>query len=201
MNKLRRSLTLGLLCLHPAVTVFAEDEMNLYDYRAKLVDQDGGAIDLNVYAGRPVIFSFFYASCSSACPRLISDVKGVLSKMDEAERREVRVLLISIDPEVDSEAKLQATVERHQLDRSQWKLARTSKETLRELAAIVDLKYRKESDGNIQHSSVLTLIDSTGRITGRFEGLGRELEPIVARLTAMVRTRRNAAAKQPIVAQ
>jgi protein SCO1/2 len=169
------------------VQAAAEEEPKpfLYDLELSLTDENGKTSGLDVFRGSPVIVSLFYASCPSACPRLINDILRVTKAMDDATRAKVKVLLVSLDPKNDSVSKLSAAAKRHKLDTGQWKLARTSAEKVRELAAILDVKYRFLPKGGIEHSSVLVLIGPNGEIDARFEGLGQPAEPIAARLKAL----------------
>ncbi|MCH7976678.1 MAG: hypothetical protein IIC18_09035, partial [Bacteroidetes bacterium] len=54
----------------------------------------------------------------------------------------------------------------------EWPLLRIEELDVRTLAALLDVRYRFEADGNIAHTNRITLLDSGGEIIGRQEGLG-----------------------------
>jgi len=79
----------------------------------------------------------FYATCPMACPTLISDLQRLEAELGEAERDDLRVLLVSLDPETDDTAKLREVVERHELDEARWTLAAPDADQVRDLAAVL----------------------------------------------------------------
>ena len=152
----------------------------LYDLHLPLTDQTGAAIGVDVFRGHPVVISMFYSSCPYACPTLIADVQRLLAHLPAAQRAAVRVLLVSFDPERDTTGRLAELSRKHRLDPQVVKLARGEPDAVRELAAVLGIKYRKLAGGDFDHSSVITVVDAEGRITGSREGLGRGTEDLVA---------------------
>lgn len=143
---------------------------SIYELPASFVDQDGTPAKLDVYRGHPTLVAMFYASCPLACPRLIANVKNLEASLSPADRANLRVVLVTIDPENDTPEALRGVVKRHQLDTARWKLFTGKEDDVRDCAAVLGIKYR-ESDGTINHSSVITLVDDAGRIEGRYDGL------------------------------
>lgn len=168
----------------------ADDRGSLYDLSLTMEDQDGKSVPFDVYRGQPVLISMFYTSCTAACPMLINGVDRLLASLDERARAETRVLLVSFDPEHDTIAALRATAERHHLDLTRWKMARVPEPKVRELAAILGIKYRNLADGNFNHSSVITLLDGEGRLLVRSDGLAQAPAVIGPRLAAVAATTR-----------
>jgi protein SCO1/2 len=157
---------------------------SIYVLDTALTDQNGQAAKLDAFRGHPVIISMFYTSCPHACPTLISHVKAIEAKLDEKTRKDVRVLLVSFDPEHDNAEALRSVIERHKLDASRWTLTVASEENAREIGAVLGIKYRSD-DGNFRHSSVITVLDREGRIALRSDGLADEQAAAAAKLTAL----------------
>lgn len=157
---------------------------SIYVLDSALTDQDGRAAKLNAFRGHPVIISMFYTSCPHACPMLINHVKAIEAKLDEKTRADVRVLLVSFDPEHDNADALKSVIARHKLDASRWTLTVASEENAREIGAVLGIKYRSD-DGNFRHSSVITVLDREGRIALRSDGLAEEQVAAAAKLTAL----------------
>ena len=155
---------------------------SIYDLRTRYVDQEGAARHLDVFRGHPAIVAMFFSTCPLACPRLIANVKKLEESLAPAERADLRVLLVTIDPETDTPAILRAVVKDRQLDAARWKLFTGKDDDIRDAAAVLGIKYR-ETDGTLNHSSVLTLVDRDGHMVARYDGLAD------ARLTAGPRIR------------
>ncbi|HEY2406608.1 MAG TPA: SCO family protein [Polyangiaceae bacterium] len=142
-----------------------------------LVDQDGQSFALDSYRGHPVLVSMFYASCPYACPTLISQIQRVDRALSARARGDLRVLLVSFDPERDTPEKLkQLCLERH-VDETRWRLARASADDVRQLAAVLGVKYKRLDDGGYNHSSVITVLDQQGFVRARSDGLAQQVDP------------------------
>ena len=162
---------------------------SLYQLEAELSDQDGHKIPLAFYAGHPVIISMFYAHCPNACPLLISKIQRIEDKLPPDVRAELRVLLVSFDPQSDTAAVLKGLATKQGVDERRWRFVRTQDSSIRDIAAVLGIKYRKLDDGNFNHSSVLTLLDRAGRLSSRLEGLADPVEDFVAKILAVHKAR------------
>ena len=116
---------------------------SLYQLEAELSDQDGHKIPLAFYAGHPVIISMFYAHCPNACPLLISKIQRIEDKLPPEARAELRVLLVSFDPQSDTAAVLKGLATKQGVDEMRWRFVRTQDTSIRDLAAVLGIKYRK----------------------------------------------------------
>lgn len=159
-------------------------EPSLYEMHLDLVDQTGARRELDLHRGHPVLISMFYGSCPQACPMLIQKIQSVEAALDPAVRDDVRVVMISFDPERDDPAALSALHQRHGLD-SRWTLASVPEPQVRELSAILDIPYRELPSGDFNHASIVTLLDAEGRVVARLDGTGADPEPVLVALTAM----------------
>jgi protein SCO1/2 len=154
---------------------------SIYDLELTVRGADGGALPLASLAGAPVIITMFYASCPAACPRLIDDLKGIERDLPPEVRARVRFVLVSFDPERDTPTKLRELAAERQLGDT-WTLTAASDDVARELAAALGIKYRALDGGEFFHTSVLTVLDDSGRPRGWVEGLGRGHDAVLAAL-------------------
>lgn len=156
---------------------------SLYQLGMTLTDQRGQAVDLGLHRGHPTLVTMFYGSCPAACPMLIADMKAIEEALPPAVREELRVVMVSFDPEVDRPEVLAGLAREHGLDEARWTLASSHPDEVRSLAAVLGISYRRLDSGHYNHSAVITLLDSQGRPTARIDGLGQPASPILAALS------------------
>ena len=155
----------------------------IYALGLSFVGPDGSSVSLDAFRGHPVIVSMFYASCPSACPLTMSRIQSIERALPNAERQNLRVLLVSFDPERDTPDVLRKTAESHGVD-SRWLLTSAKNDDdARTLAAALGVTYAKLPNGQFSHSSVLVLLDEEGRPLVRVEGVTSDVAPIVDSLT------------------
>jgi protein SCO1/2 len=78
-----------------------------------LTRADGATVSLaeEINDGRPVMLNFIYTSCTSVCP-LMSQMFALFERNLGADRGDVHLMSISIDPEADTPARLTEYAER-----------------------------------------------------------------------------------------
>jgi len=171
-----KKITTILLALLFALDASARDSDpgdSLYRLDAKLVDQAGQARGLDVHRGAPVLVTMFYGSCQATCPLIIDTLRSTERGLPPEQRAKLRVLMISFDPERDTPAALAEIAAVRHLDTTRWTLATTDADTVREIAALLDVQYRKLPSGEFSHSAVITLLSPRGEIVARSSKLGR----------------------------
>lgn len=152
---------------------------SLYWMGMELTQQDGRTVGLDTHIGHPTLVTMFYASCASACPALISDLHRLETALTAKQRRKLRVLLVSFDPERDTPEALRRLAEERRIDTRRWTLASASGPDVRGLAAVLGIAFRRLDGGHYNHSAVITLLDAWGVPTARVEGLGQDLGPLL----------------------
>lgn len=157
----------------------------IYELDLALTNQRGAPIPLSIWRGHPTVISMFYGTCTVACPRLFDEVQRFEAGLSPAQRADLRVLLVSFDPARDTPARLTALAGEHHLDDRRWQLATAPDPVLRELAAVLGIRYRVLDSGEFFHTSVQTLVDRDGRPLARVEGLGRSAQPLIEALAAL----------------
>lgn len=171
-----------MILLFMTLTVRAEPSDSIYHVKATLTDQDGAVSDLSVHRGHPVLVTMFYSSCPMSCPLLIDTIRAVERAVTPASREQLRVLMITIDPEQDTSTRLKQLATERKLDTRRWTLVRTDASNVRKIAAALGIQYRRLPDGSFNHSSVVTLLDSSGTIVMQSTMLGSADAELVAAL-------------------
>lgn len=154
----------------PPATTLPDD--SVYQLKHDYTAATEKPLALDAFRGKRVVISMFYGNCPHVCPMLIQDIKRLVDAADEDTRGEVEVILVSFDPERDTPAGLSKLAEKHGLDPATYHFALGTPDQVRELAAVLGIRYRRQKDGSIGHTSVITVLDEQGRIVDAFEGAG-----------------------------
>jgi protein SCO1 len=160
---------------------------SIYQLAGALRDQTGARVGLDLFRGHPVLVSMFYASCPDACPLLIEEIRQFESTLPAPVRADLRVLLVSLDPARDTPEALGRLARARRIGSARWRLLTAEDDVVREIAAVLGVKFRQLPDGSINHSTVLALLDRAGRIDLRLDGLGQPKATLAARLRAISR--------------
>ncbi len=157
---------------------------SLYQLDVSFTDDTGKAFSLGELRGRPVALNLFFASCGYACPLTVTDLLSVQSSLPADVRERTVFVLVSFDTERDTTAVLAQYRQQRQLD-GNWIILRGTDDAVRELAALVGVKYKREADGSFAHSNVVTILNAQGEIIHQRLGLKGGLEAAITALTAV----------------
>lgn len=178
-----RSISYGFIAMIGIAAAQAspnEAPASVYDLSVELTNQAGVAHGFDVYRGHPVLISMFYGSCPMTCPILIDTIREVERGVPNEQRRDLRVLMISIDPEHDTTQALQQLAQERRIDASRWTLARTDQKSVRKIAALLDIQYRALPNGGYNHSSIVTVLSANGENVAQSSQLGKADEALIA---------------------
>jgi protein SCO1/2 len=84
----------------------------------------------------------------------------------------VGLVLVSLDPERDTAARLAEFAAEHGLAPERWTLLAGSDADVRDLAATLGVRYARVSGDELAHANALTLLDARGTIVRRQSGSG-----------------------------
>src|SRR5688572_8004266 len=130
-------LLLGLFLTGVAIADSNHPASSLYQLPAQLTNQSAQSHGLNVYEGHPVLVTLFYGSCSHTCPLLIETARSIDRAANDPN---LRVLMISIDPEHDTPEFLSKLAKERRIDTTRWTLARIDAQTVRKIAAALSIQ-------------------------------------------------------------
>jgi protein SCO1 len=162
-------------CCADEVEAGETSEYSIYQLGSDWVNQSGESVKLEDFKGKKVVMTMFFASCTYACPILVEDMKRIDSQIPERERDDYEFVLISIDHERDTPAKLNEFAKMKSLDRDKWTLLTGSEESILELAALIGFKYKKENDGQYSHSNIINILSEEGEIVYQHQGLNQDV--------------------------
>ena len=179
MRRVRRLMLLvaGLLLAGASLAAPPLPKDSIYQLDLPLTDSAGRTADWGQLRGKPRLVSMFYTSCQYICPLIVESGKAVERQLTPAQRAKLGVALISMDPARDTPAALKKVVSDRKIDAGRWLLAAPRSNDVRQVAAVLGIRYRQLADGEFNHTSALVLVDAQGRILARTETLGSKPDP------------------------
>lgn len=134
--------------------------------------------------GQPVVLAMFFASCGYACPLIVADMTRLRDSLPADQRARPALVLVSFDVARDTPAALAQYRASRLLD-AQWTLLHGNDDAVRELAALLGVKFKQEADGQFAHSNLITILNAEGEIVHQRAGLQGGLAEAAAALAAL----------------
>jgi len=133
-----------------------------------LVDQDKEPFNIIDFRGKVVAVTAVYSTCGNTCPMLLGAARKAIASLTDAERADLRIIAITLDPAHDTPDNL-ATIAFHQgAEKPLWRLASGATAAVE---ATLDRwnvsRTRDPETGQIDHSNAFMLIDRAGRLSFR----------------------------------
>ncbi|MEO8560795.1 MAG: SCO family protein [bacterium] len=176
----RRSLLAALLaaagalvsCSRPPASTSVQpgetgSEYSIYDLGSTWKDQAGVDRPLATLAGSPRVIAMIYTHCSATCPITVAEMKRIEALTPPT----LGLVLVSLDGDRDTPDRLAQYAAEHRLTPDRWTLLRGSDADVRDLAAVLDIRYRRLSATELAHQNVLTVLDAAGAVVHRQAGL------------------------------
>lgn len=156
-------------------------ELSIYNLPAKWTNQDGEEIELIDLRGDVVVMVMIYTTCRAACPRLVADMRNIHKNVPAKNNKNVKYVLVSIDPEVDTPELLKEfSIENQMDDTDQWTFLRGTESDTREFAAVLAVSYKQISPIDFSHSNIISVFDQDGVLAHQKEGLGVDSKETIA---------------------
>jgi protein SCO1/2 len=147
-------------------------DLSIYNLPSQWTTQDGKNIELKSLNGNVIVMVMIYTSCKAACPRLVADMRNIEVKLDKKTKKNVKLILISIDPVNDTPQKLKSFAIANKMDNEPWLFLRSTEDNTREFAAILAVNYKQISPMEFSHSNIISVFNSKGELIYQQEGLG-----------------------------
>lgn len=158
-------------------------DLSIYNLPEKWTNQDGKDIELKELRGKVLVIVMIYTSCKTACPRLVADMRHIEERIPKEYKDKVQLVLVSIDPTVDTPERLKEFSIENQMTGNQWTFLRSNEENTREFAAVLAVNYKKISPIDFSHSNIISIFNEEGEMTYQQEGLGTGYDKTVAKIT------------------
>jgi protein SCO1/2 len=144
---------------------------SIYQVKSRWIDQFGKKVELSSLAGKPVVISMVYLSCTFSCPTTVAHMKALESMLPDHLKNDVQFVLVSFDGKHDTPAAMKKYAEKRSLAFPKWRfLTSKNDQDVRELSSLIDFKYKKIGNGDFEHSFGIVALDSMGRVLGSTVG-------------------------------
>ena len=147
-------------------------DLSIYNLPSEWTTQDGKNIELKSLNGNVLVMVMIYTSCKSACPRLVADMRNIEAKLNEKTKKNVKLILVSIDPVTDTPQKLKSFAIANKMGKDPWLFLRSTEDNTREFAAILAVNYKQISPMEFSHSNIISVFNPKGELIYQQEGLG-----------------------------
>ncbi|MNK01136.1 hypothetical protein D3C87_189300 [compost metagenome] len=137
-----------------------------------LLTQSGASIDQSLFKNHISIVGFIFTSCTGFCPLLVKKMKDIEESFKGGTAPQF--IVFSVDPEVDTPAKLNSFAKTHKLTSKNWTLITGDKQSIYSLAKeTFASEIRKIDSSNMRdfaHTEHFYLIDGKLRLRGILNG-------------------------------
>ncbi len=155
-------------------------ETSLFDApQFELTDQNGAQFGSNELKGRIWIVNFMFTHCKATSPAQtarLAELQSLIRQWPHGHR--VRLLSITVDPELDTSSRLSEYANKHGADSTRWKFLTGQQPELWRLSQqgfrLPVSRNSAKTDDPILHSSNFVLVDALGLARGEYDSLDQE---------------------------
>jgi protein SCO1 len=159
--------------------------MSIYHLTSSWVNQDGERVSLETLRGGPVVVAMGYTSCKDICPMIVADMMAIEDRAKEASLPQIRFAFFTLDSTVDTPERLKAYANERGLDQADWTLFNGDDKAVRELAAALGVRYRRDPSGGFDHSAIISILDADGQIVAQQPDVRANVEEMVKKLALL----------------
>ena len=160
------------------------DDESIYQVPGNWRNQDDEPFQLTDLNGKIPVVSMVFTHCGYACPRLVADMQNIEDQLPKGKKEDVVFVLITFDTERDHPERLKSFAKEMALSKN-WILLHGEDEDVRTISMLLDIKYKKQPNGDFAHSNSIVLLDKKGVIQSKTEGLGTNPQSILNKLQTL----------------
>jgi protein SCO1/2 len=141
-----------------------------------LISQDRARVSLRDLRGKVVAVAFIFVSCTDVCPMLTDNMVRVKERLGDAFGPKVAFVSITVDPEHDTPEVLKQYAESFDADLKGWWFLTGDPAEVREVGMKYGVVAMKNSNGDVDHTLLTSIIDPKGILRVQYMGAGFDLE-------------------------
>ncbi len=133
-----------------------------------LLDSDGRTVTSDQFRGRWMLVYFGYTHCPDACPTALSDMATAVDALGP-KKNDVAIVFITVDPERDTPAVMKDYVAAFHADITALSGSTEAVDQAAREYRVYHAKHPDKDGGyDVDHSSIIYLMDPKGRFVGNF---------------------------------
>ena len=132
-----------------------------------LIDQHGQYASLADFRGQTVLLTVAFGHCTTVCPTIVRDV---LAARRAAQRSDVRLVVVTVDPWRDTPDRLPYLATHWELAPGDRVMSGTVAEVEEALDSLTIARVRDETTGTVAHGATIMLVNDRGKIAWRLDG-------------------------------
>lgn len=138
--------------------------------------------------GKITLMTMVFTHCPDICPMTTHNMHLVEQKLPDEIKDDVKLVVISFDPNRDSPSVLKKYAELREYDLNRWSLLSGDDQNTKEVMLKFDVKaiftdstYSEDGElsYNIMHTDRMSLIDQSGRLRNNYKGSVANLDEVV----------------------
>lgn len=157
----------------------------------RLTTQDNQSLAWADLRGKPVVLTFIFTTCRSACPVLTAKLVDIQRRLSSEQKGIPRFVAVSVEPEHDTPEVLKAYANNFGADLRAWSFLTGSPAAIAELARRYAVYVKRQADESIDHTFLTSLIDRDGIIRVQYQGAQFDHDEFLADLLSLIREKPN----------
>ncbi len=136
----------------------------------EFTDQTGKSFASSQLKGKVWVADFFFTNCPGPCPRMSNQLRRV--QEETANLAAVHLVSITVDPDRDTPAAMEAFAKRYQATPDRWTFLTGRKDLIRNLMS--ESFYLGFADTMQEHSTRFVLVDQDMKIRGFYDSFAKD---------------------------
>lgn len=158
---------------------------SLFQLENMWTDAKGVAKPLKSLIGQPRLVTMLYTRCQTSCPLIVDEIQRILNTLPDRGAK-FQVSLFSFDSELETPETMQAFTKKRSLG-TNWTVYKSDKDGVENLAAVLNIRYKKLKNGEYIHSNSIFLVDEKGVIITQKDGLNSKDEAFMKAVKQMAK--------------
>ncbi|MFX3624998.1 MAG: SCO family protein [Ectobacillus sp.] len=171
---LTRFIVIAAVLLLAACGNKIENPLNWKLQSFSYTDQNGDTFGLNDLKGKVWVADFVFTSCETVCPPMTANMTKLQQKLKEEGITDVEFVSFSVDPTVDTPAKLKEFMDKYDMDAAKWHFLTGYSQG--EINAFASKNFKTAvnkpaSSTQVIHGTSLYIVDQNGIVVKNYSAI------------------------------
>ena len=135
-----------------------------------LVDQNSRDFKFSQLTGRVKVVAFAYTTCPDICPLITAALREIQSGLTPEESKNVFLLTITTDPEIDSPSVLAGYGKRYGADFANWAFLSGNPVAMQKVWKNFGVGVNRKARGLVDHTALIALVDRQNKLRVAYVG-------------------------------